>query len=165
MIRQAVPGDAAALLDLKATLDRETQFMLLEPDERVETPSGLEAEIASVVAQENSTILVADEDYRLVGYVEARGGLYRRNRHCAQVVIGVRRTASGRGIGTALLRELDGWATRVGVRRLELTVMANNERATALYRKCGYETEGTRRRAIRIGTAYIDELFMAKLGG
>jgi hypothetical protein len=33
-VRMAGPGDAAALLRLKRRLDRQTSFMLLEPDER-----------------------------------------------------------------------------------------------------------------------------------
>lgn len=98
-----------------------------------------------------------------MGYVEATGGGYRRNRHCAQVVIGVRASASGRGIGTALLDELDRWAVRRGVRRLALTVMAHNERAISLYRRCGFELEGMRRASVGVDGAYLDELLMAKL--
>jgi RimJ/RimL family protein N-acetyltransferase len=40
--------------------------------------------------------------------------------------------------------------------------MAHNERAIGLYRKCGYEPEGTLRHSIRLAGAYVDELAMAK---
>jgi hypothetical protein len=36
-IREATLADAGALLALKHALDRETQFVLLEPDERTDT--------------------------------------------------------------------------------------------------------------------------------
>lgn len=162
MIRPARPTDAPALLELKRALDRESSFMLLEPEERVETADDLARDIAATVERENATILVADEG-DLVGYVEADGGRYRRNRHCAYVVIGVRATASGRGLGTALLRGLDQWSSGAGIHRLELTVMAQNERALALYRKCGYEVEGRRRDAIQLDGRYLDQLFMARV--
>ena len=112
---------------------------------------------------DNSVVLVAFEGSTLLGYVEAVGGRYRRNRHCAHVVIGVREAAGGRGVGTALLEALSAWARSRGVHRLELTVMAHNARAIALYRKCGYEVEGTRRASLRLDGAYVDELAMANV--
>jgi len=99
----------------------------------------------------------------LLGYVEAVGGRHERDRHVAYVVIGVRASAAGRGIGTALMHELSAWAARHGVHRLELTVMAHNERAIALYRRSGYEVEGVRRHSIRLDGSDVDELWMARL--
>lgn len=52
---------------------------------------------------------------------------------------------------------------RVFVFRLELTVFTDNERAIALYRKFGFEAEGTHRAyALRDGR-YADVLAMARL--
>ena len=49
------------------------------------------------------------------------------------------------------------------VLRLELTVYVDNARAIALYRKFGFEVEGTHRAyALRDG-AYVDALCMARL--
>lgn len=162
-IRAATPADGAALLELELALDRETSFMLISRGERRETAEDVGAQLERVAAAENSTVLLAEDRARLLGYVEAEGGRYRRNRHCAHVVIGVRAAASGRGVGTALLDELSAWAARHGVERLELTVVAHNERAIALYRRCGYDVEGTRRAAVRLEGSYVDELFMARL--
>jgi RimJ/RimL family protein N-acetyltransferase len=158
-IRLAVPADGAALLALKQALDEETSFMLYEPGERRQAPEAL-PEAANSVA-----LLAEDEDGALLGYVGAYGGEARRNRHEAYVVVGVREAASGRGLGTALLGALDAWAEEHGIHRLELTVMAHNERAIALYRKCGYELEGTRRHSMRVEGRWVDELAMAKLLG
>jgi RimJ/RimL family protein N-acetyltransferase len=162
-IRSATASDSAQLLGLKLALDRETKFMMLEPGERIETADEVALHLQAISTRENSVILLAEEAGRLIGYVEAQGGQFRRNRHAAQIVIGVRQDASGRGIGTALLGQLSEWALRHKVHRLELTVMAHNQRAIALYRKNGYEVEGTRRHAIRIAGSDIDELAMAKL--
>jgi RimJ/RimL family protein N-acetyltransferase len=162
-IRPTAPGDAAAFLGLKRALDEETSFMLLEPGERGETEADMERRLRAIESDENSILLVAWEGDEPVGYVEARGGEFRRNRHCVHVVIGVRQASSGHGIGTKLLAELDDWARHHGIRRLELTVMAHNERALALYRRSGFELEGTRRRSLFVDGRWVDELALAKL--
>jgi RimJ/RimL family protein N-acetyltransferase len=41
--------------------------------------------------------------------------------------------------------------------------MAHNERALALYRRLGFEVEGTRRDSVLVDGRYVDELTMAKL--
>ncbi len=161
-IRSALPSDAGGLLDLKLALDRETEFMMLEPGERTETPDAVERRLRGL-EPENSIVLVAEREGRLLGYVEADGGMFRRNRHSAYVVIGVRAESAGHGIGSALLAALDRWALERGIHRLELTVMAHNDRAIALYRKSGYRLEGTRRHSVRLGDRYVDELSLAKL--
>jgi RimJ/RimL family protein N-acetyltransferase len=163
MIREATIDDADALLALKAALDRESSFMLLEPDERTTTATAARDELRVITERPNSVVLVAEDAGDLVGYVEASGGDFRRNRHAAYVVIGVRRSHGGRGIGGRLLTELDRWARANGVRRLELTVMTSNERAAELYQRLGYEIEGTRRVALVVAGDVVDEFWMAKL--
>jgi RimJ/RimL family protein N-acetyltransferase len=163
LVRQATAQDAGALLALKRALDRETSFMLLEPDERLTTEVEVAEQLRTVAARPNSNVLVADSGGELVGYVEAIGGGVRRNRHTAGVVIGVRQLHAGQGIGRRLLTELECWARANGVLRLELTVMTHNERAVGLYRKMGYRVEGTRQAALLVENALVDELWMAKL--
>lgn len=158
-----MPDDAEAFLELKLLLDRETRFMMLEPDEREDTADEVAGQLQEVERRDNCVVLVADDGTSLLGYAEADGGRFRRNRHSAQVVIGVQQAASGRGIGTALLRELSSWAEQHGVHRLELTVMAHNSRAIALYENAGYAVEGTRRDSLLVESRYVDELSLARL--
>jgi RimJ/RimL family protein N-acetyltransferase len=40
--------------------------------------------------------------------------------------------------------------------------MVHNERAIALYKKMGFEIEGTKKRSMRIDGQYVDEYYMAK---
>ena len=108
-VRIAGPGDAAALLRLKQNLDAETSFMLLETDERETSVQDLASELAAAQSG-NSVVIVADSGEELAGYVELIGGSFRRNRTTAYLVMGVRRQASGRGLGTGLLAEAKRWA-------------------------------------------------------
>jgi GNAT superfamily N-acetyltransferase len=108
--RAAGAGDATGLLALKKELDRETSFMLLEPGERAEDSAHVAADLSSMAGAANCAIIVAEAAGQLVGYAEARGGGFRRNRITAHVVIGVLAAASGQGVGSGLLRELELWA-------------------------------------------------------
>jgi RimJ/RimL family protein N-acetyltransferase len=160
--RHAGPGDAVGLLALKQRLDRETSFMLLEPDERTEDSTDIAADLSSMAGTANC-IVVAETAGRLVGYAEARGGGFRRNRITAHVVIGVLAAAGGQGVGSGLLRELELWAPGHGIHRLELTVMSHNHRARRLYERMGYAVEGRRRECLLVDGRLADELYMARL--
>jgi len=107
--------------------------------------------------------LVAVLDGRIVGSI----GLQRlagRRAHSGTLGMGVHDDFQGRGIGTALMAAVVEAADRwLAIKRLQLTVYADNAPAIALYRKFGFEVEGTHRAfAFRDG-AYVDALTMARL--
>lgn len=164
-IRRAWEGDAEDLLRLQRRLDRETTFMLLEPGERTTTVRQETEQIRRSFDTGNRTILVAEASGRMVGYLEARGGDYRRDRHTASINMGILQEFVGRGIGTALMSEAERWARQHGIHRLELTVMEHNEAAISLYKKMGFAIEGRRRESLFVEGSFVDELYMAKLLG
>ncbi|MCW4024843.1 MAG: GNAT family N-acetyltransferase [Candidatus Bathyarchaeota archaeon] len=65
------------------------------------------------------------------------------------------------GIGTALLQHLIGVAKSRGLKKVWLTVNVDNERALNLYRKLGFEVEGTLRKETYYEGRYTDEFRMA----
>jgi RimJ/RimL family protein N-acetyltransferase len=162
-IRTIQDRDAEPFLALSNRLDAETAFRLLEAAERRTTVEEQRETIRRVQSTDNQTILVADVDGRLVGYIAGVGGKYRRNRHSAYVVVAVLQAFSGRGIGTQLFDRLEAWALEHGIHRLELTVMVHNERAIAVYERLGFQREGRKRDALLVSGAYVDEYLMAKL--
>ncbi|MBA1380855.1 GNAT family N-acetyltransferase [Pseudomonas brassicacearum] len=87
-----------------------------------------------------------------------------RRAHCANLGMGVAVAWQGKGVGSMLLAAAlevaDNW---MNLRRVELTVYADNEAAIGLYRKFGFETEGLLRDyAVRDGR-WVDTLAMARL--
>lgn len=162
-IREIRESDAEEFLELSKQTDEETQFMLVEPDERHTTVEEEREHIKSILSKKNQVILVAENDGQLVGRIAAIGGNFRRNKHSVHIVIGILQSFTGQGIGTRLFTELERWAREHGIHRLELTVMVHNERAIGLYKKIGFEIEGTKQHALFVNGTYVDEYLMAKL--
>lgn len=144
-IWMARENDAEELLRLLHRLDHETRFMMCEPRERTTTVEAQREFLRDILATGNSVVLLAEVDGRSVGFLEATGGAFRRDRHVAHLVVGVLKEYAGRGVGSTLLAEAERWARKVGLRRLELTAMAHNRAAVALYEKAGFVEEGTRK--------------------
>ncbi len=163
IIRTILISDAEQFLNLCKKLDTETQFMMLEPGERTTTVEEQQAQIARLLMLENQTIFVAEYNGQLVGYLAALGGEFQRNRHSVYIIIGILQAFTGQGIGTQLFRTLEEWAQLQRIHRLELTVMVHNEAGLALYKKQGFEIEGTKRDSLLVNGKYVDEYYMAKL--
>jgi RimJ/RimL family protein N-acetyltransferase len=163
VIRQIKENDAEEFLNLCKKIDAETEFMMFEPGERPTTIKEQTDEIKDILSRNNQTILIAGKDGQLIGYLTAYGGRYKRNRHNAYIITGVLQSFTSQGIGTRLFEELEGWAKKNKILRLELTVMAHNELAIALYRKMGFEIEGKKKDSLFINGSYMDEYCMAKL--
>ena len=87
-----------------------------------------------------------------------------RRRHAAGLGMTVRDDWHRRGVGTALLAAAvdlaDNW---LGYRRIELTVYTDNAVALALYRKFGFEIEGTLEDYAFRNGRYIDAYTMARI--
>jgi LmbE family N-acetylglucosaminyl deacetylase len=87
LVRTATRSDAEALLRLLRRLDEETRFMMYEPGERTATVQEQRGLLETILA--GGTVLLAEEEGRPVGFLEATRGAYRRNRHVAHLVVGV----------------------------------------------------------------------------
>lgn len=108
--------------------------------------------------------LVACIDDRVVGQLFIELNQRVRRRHVASFGISVDAAYHGKGVGSTLMQAMidicDNWAA---IERIELTVFTDNQGAIALYRKFGFEIEGTSRRyAFRDGEM-IDAHHMARI--
>ncbi|OCX71047.1 GNAT family N-acetyltransferase [Acidithiobacillus thiooxidans] len=163
IIRKVKVEDAQSVLSLMYKLDRESKFMLLEPEERTTTLEQQIQIIQSYKDSQNKVMYVLTNDDKALGFVDGIGNTANRNKHCMSLVIGLVQAISGQGFGKKLLNNLEGWAIPHGYSRLELTVMQHNERAKRLYESCGFKVEGLKRNSLVIDGKYVDELYMAKL--
>lgn len=162
-IRKARIEDAASLIELFKQLDEETKFMLFEPRERTTTVEQQANRLKTFETSPREAMFVAENDDTILGFAVGIGGSVNRNRHSARIVIGVLQSYWNQGVGWELMQSLETWAKGRNLHRLELTVMAHNARAIALYEKCGFEREGVKRDALRVEGKYVNEIYMSKL--
>jgi putative acetyltransferase len=86
-----------------------------------------------------------------------------RLRHSGYVFLFVAREYHGQGVGTRLMETLLDLADRwLLLRRVELTVVAENERAWRLYERLGFEKEGLRKLSVISQGEIKDEWLMAR---
>ncbi|KON89913.1 GCN5 family acetyltransferase [Sporosarcina globispora] len=161
IIRHIKPADAQALADLITQVENESEYMLFEPGERQTTAEAQRKRIEAI--EKGSTIIIAEKDNQLIGFVMAIGGAARRNKHSAYLVAGILSGHRGQGIGTKLFEELDRWAREHNIHRLELTVVIRNQAGVALYKKAGFQVEGTKKHSLVINGEFVDEYYMGKL--
>ena len=162
IFRKVEISDAEKLWNLQSELDKETKFMMLEPDERKKDINRTIGMIKSI-REANGFLFVAETSGELIGFVIASRGDANRIKHRGYVVMGIKKEYHGRGVGTEFLNELERWAIKGGIRRLELTVMVHNARAIALYEKCGFAIEGVKKDSMFIDGEYVDEYYMGKI--
>jgi L-phenylalanine/L-methionine N-acetyltransferase len=110
-------------------------------------------------------MLVAELDGDIVGTSGLHpAGPALRRRHVLMLGISVSPSAQRRGVGSALMAAMCDYADRwVGALRLELNVYTDNAPAIALYRKFGFEIEGTQRGYAMRDGRYVDSHPMARL--
>lgn len=108
--------------------------------------------------------LVAVENEKIIGQISLFVMDRQRRKHVATFGLGVSSTHTGKGIGTGLLKAVlemtDNW---LNVSRVELEVYCDNTSAINLYKKYGFEIEGTGKNYAFKNGKYVDAYFMARI--
>jgi len=161
-IRQAVRNDAEQIVQVIKNAE-DSGYMLFNPGERQISAESFAKFIDALNANEKSGIFIACETQQVLGYVIVQHEKPQRVSHRAYLVAGVHSDSRGKGVGKALFAHVVEWAKTVSLHRLELTVIAGNEPAVALYQKMGFEIEGVKRDSLFIKDGYVDEYYMSRL--
>lgn len=160
-IREIDKGEVRMYFECLKKIDQETKFMMFEPDER-QFDENL---ITSYLTNKDDLFVGAFSEHEIVGFLSAKRGSFRRIRHSAYIVIGIRQAFQRQGIGSKLFDKLDEWARKNQLKRLELTVEVSNTPAINLYEKQGFSIEGIKRKTMLVDGEFVDEYMMAKLYG
>lgn len=161
-IREARARDALELVDLRRRVVAEGRWFISDPDELDVSVDDMIQTAALLAGSDRGTLLVARDGGRVVGFLSLRAPPFRRMAHVVKLEIAVDPSVRGRGIGRSLLLEGIGWAGRSSVvRKIGLSVFADNTRAIGLYRSLGFQQEGHRRAEYRMADGtFRDDLLL-----
>ena len=149
-LRNGTENDAQEVLDVFNLTHAETDYLLSYPDENSFTVEQEGAFLKAKTESDNEIEIVAVIDGRIAGTagIDAVGNKY-KTKHRAEFGISIAKEFWGLGIGRKLLEACVECARRAGYTQLELTAVAENERALSMYRRAGFVEFGRNPRGFR----------------
>ncbi|PAB60429.1 GNAT family N-acetyltransferase [Anaeromicrobium sediminis] len=163
IVRSAEINDANDLINIVPIIDRETDYMIRIEGEFKCTLEEEESIIKRKLESKNDLFLVATINEKIVGTLGLSGSNLYRNKHVCGFGMGVLKEHWGKGIGSSLIGTMIDWTKENSIRRIDLQVVSKNHKAIGLYKKFGFEIEGTLKEDHRIGNEYVDSYTMARI--
>lgn len=164
VLRPNGPDLAAEMIEYMKLTAGETEYLLRYPDE-VHFTLEKEQEILGWILDDPGHVMMAAlVDGKVAGNASFSGiGDKRKILHRCSLAIALYKEYWGLGIGTAMIGYLTELARQIGYEQMDLEVVAENENALALYRKCGFVESGRRVHALKFDDgSYHDEILMYK---
>jgi ribosomal protein S18 acetylase RimI-like enzyme len=161
IIRKIKKLDATEYLKMLLQIDKESEKMMLEAGERPNSVEEREGYI-DFIKSSNSLELIVEDGTSIVGHLSIERGWANQIKHTGFLVIGLLEKYRGQGFGTQLLEQAIEWCKENAIHRIELYVRFDNN-AISLYEKMGFDIEGTKVHALKVGDCYFNELLMAKI--
>ena len=164
ILRNGAASDSRAVIDIFNLTHEQTDWMLTYVDEN---SFSVEQEADFLQAKTDSPDeieILAEIDGRVVGSAGIdRIGRNDKVKHRAEFGISVDKAYWGLGIGRALTKACIECAKEAGYAQLELDVVAQNERATALYESEGFVEYGRNPKGFRSRMSGWQELVLMRL--
>lgn len=162
LVREVEHRDGPGMVRLLREVAQERAYTLLEPDEIDAREAAMLRDMGERSADELRLLArCGDSDGDVIADLTLGAKNFRRIAHVAKLGMEVRKDYRGAGLGDAMLRIALAWAAAHPViARVELQVFAENARAIGLYRSHGFVEEGRRRKYMRVGTTFHDDLVM-----
>lgn len=156
IIRKAEPRDAKGIILCMQSVMDERVFLVSEyylltergEQDRIRNPDDM--------------TLIAEFKGDIVGVLTIQRGMYRKNRHTANLGIAIVKEHRSRGLGTELIKNAIRWCRDIGIKKLNLEVFSTNTNAIRLYQKLGFQEEGRRVNQFTIDGNYVDDVFMTQ---
>ncbi|SCN25481.1 putative acetyltransferase YhhY [Clostridium sp. N3C] len=143
LLRNAFESDAQTVIDIFNLTHGETDYLLSYPDESILNIEEEGQFLKEKADSENEVQILALVDDMVVGMagISALGRIYKL-RHRADLGVSVAKEFWSLGIGKALMEACIECARKAGYVQLELTVVAENERAVSMYKRAGFVEYG-----------------------
>ncbi|BCB03663.1 GNAT family N-acetyltransferase [Bacillus sp. KH172YL63] len=164
-IREVKREDAQAILHIHREVLSENNYFISVLEEFGRTDEEQIDWVQGILANERETLLVAEMNNRIVGWLVFKSQERRRLMHTGSFGVMIQRDFRGRGIGRELIMELLDWAEKNPLlEKISLGVFSTNERAISLYKQLGFQEEGRKVKEFKFGeNEYVDDILMYKL--
>ena len=159
VIRNGDGPDGSAVFENFNLTHAETDYLLSYPEENSYDPEQEARFLEEKTKSPNEIELIALVNGKVAGAagIEAVGKKY-KVKHRAEFGISILKEYWGLGLGKALMKACIQCARQAGYQQLELNVVAENERAIALYRSMGFEEFGRNPKGFLSRTSGFQEL-------
>ena len=162
VFREAETEDAGEMISYLNIVGRESDNLMHGPDGFNVPVEAVKRRIQASHDADNSIILIALAGEKIIARAELAGYPGARLHHNARFSISVRKDYWNRKIGTMLMTEIIERAGKMGLRNIELEVVAANKAAIALYHKMGFSEIGIYRNYWFANNVYSDAILMQK---
>jgi RimJ/RimL family protein N-acetyltransferase len=161
LIREAWGRDARAVLAYLDLISQETDFLSFGPGEFNLTQKEEFDYLEKCLGAENCLYLIALLEETVIGTLSFEAGTRPRIQHAGEFGISVLRKYWGIGVASSLIDSLLEWSIDGNIiRKINLRVRADNNRAITLYKLKGFVVEGTLKNEIFTNDTYYDNLWM-----
>ena len=159
LLRNGDTHDGAEVFKVFNQTHEETDFLLSYSDENSYDPEQEAKFLSEKTNSDNEIEIVAVVDGKIAGTagIEAVSKKYKLQ-HRAELGISILKEFWGLGLGKALVNACIQCAKNAGYEQLELNVVAENERALALYKSFGFVEFGRNPKGFRSRTNGFQEL-------
>ncbi len=156
VLRPARMEDAESTMRNVNRIGREGIYIMVEEVPDIESERRWLEEFDGV----RNVLIVAVDRREVIGAADCHAGAFPKDRHVGGIGIAIQDGWREAGLGRRLMERTLEWMRARGFAKAELAVFATNVRARRLYESLGFGEEGVRRRHVRIGDEYVDEILM-----
>ena len=153
-VRKAVPADARGIINCMQSVMDERVYLVSEY--YLLTERGEQERIRSL----EDLTLVCEHRSEIIGVLTIQRGMYKKNRHTANLGIAVKSGHRRKGVGSSMISEAISWCRKHNITKLNLEVFSSNVNAIRAYEKVGFVEEGRKRNQFRIDGEYVDDVLM-----
>ena len=163
LIREANIEDAENVIEYIKVVSDETDFLISDSSERNFTVKKEKEFLQNIQNSILEKMFLCEIENKIVGICSIEGVNKIRIKHRVDLAITVLKNYWGNKIGEKLMDYAIEYCKSNSIKKIELTVRIDNERALKLYKKFGFEIEGEIKKFIYFGGNYYNCYFMGLL--
>ena len=163
LIREANIEDAENVIEYIKIVSDETDFLISDSSERKFTVRKEKEFLQNMQNSILEKMFLCEIENKIIGICSIEGVNKIRIKHRVDLAITVLKNYWGNKIGEKLIAYAIDYCKSNSIKKIELTVRIDNERAIKLYKKFGFEIEGEIKKFIYLGGNYYNCYFMGLL--